>query len=155
MVSPSASLDMSSIWTSNVTLTFAPFDAKGVLVASFPFESVMPTQSASPTWVMSYVAAADADGANASKRPVASRPVIRRAMRLSMSHRLPGLSYRRLRRLADRIGMRARRQAPPRIVVRFRLVNVPPVSGIAVRVMSVHCAYKVVGLSMAIVSPGL
>lgn len=146
---------MSSIWTPNVTLTFAPFDAKGVLVASFPFESVMPTQLASPTCVMSYVVVADADGAKANKSPVANRPAIRRVMRLSMSHRLPGLFYRRLRRLADRIGMRARRQAPPRIVVRFRLVNVPPVSGIAVCVVSAHCAYRVVGLSMAIVSPGL
>ena len=146
---------MSSIWTPNVTLTFAPFDAKGVLVASFSFESVMPTQLASPTCVMSYVAAADADGANASRSPAASTPATRRVMCLSMSHRLPGLFYRRLRRLADRIGMRARRQAPPRIVVRFRLVNVPPVSGIAVCVVSAHCAYRVVGLSMAIMSPGL
>lgn len=146
---------MSSIWTPNVTLTFAPFDAKGVLVASFSFESVMPTQLASPTCVMSYVVVADADGAKASRSPAASTPAIRRVMRLSMSHRLPGRFYRRRRRLADRIGMRARRQAPPRIVVRFRLVNVPPVSGIAVCVVSAHCAYRVVGLSMAIMSPGL
>ena len=156
MVSPSASLDMSSIWTPNVTLTFAPFDAKGVLVASVPFASVILTQLASPTCVMSYVVVADADGAKANKRPAASTPATRRVMCLSMSHRLPGLFYRRLRRLADRIGMRARRQAPPpRIVVRFRLVNVPPVSGIAVCVVSAHCAYRVVGLSMAIMSPGL
>ena len=146
---------MSSMRRRTVAVTCRPSDAVVWPDSSLPFASVTPTQSASPTWVMSYVAAACADGAKANKRPAASRPAIRRVMRLSMSHRLPGRFYRRLRRLADRIGMRARRQAPPRIVVRFRLVNVPPVSGIAVCVVSAHCAYRVVGLSMAIVSPGL
>lgn len=146
---------MSSMRRRTVAVTCRPFDAVVWPDSSLPFASVTPTQLASPTWVMSYVAAADADGANASRSPVAIRPATRRVMCLSMSHRLPGLSYRRKRRLADRIGMRARRQAPPRIAVRFRLVNVPPVSGIAVCVVSAHCAYRVVGLSMAIVSPGL
>ena len=153
-VSPSRRAPMSSMRRRTVAVPCRPFDAVVWPDSSLPFEVTL-TQSASPTWVISYVAAADADGANASRSPAASTPAIRRVMRLSMSHRLPGRFYRRRRRLADRIGMRARRQAPPRIVVRFRLVNVPPVSGIAVCVVSAHCAYRVVGLLMAIMSPGL
>lgn len=112
MASPSLSAAISSIpiWMEAVTGTL--FDATVCSDSSLPFE-VTPTQLASPTWVMSYVAAADADGANASRSPAASTPAIRRVMRLSMSRRLPGRFYWRLRRLADRIGMRARRQAPP------------------------------------------
>ena len=111
-VSPSRRAPMSSMRRRTVAVTCRPSDAVVWPDSSLPFEVTL-TQSASPTWVMSYVAAADADGANASRSPAASTPATRRVMRLSMSHRLPGLFYRRLRRLADRIGMRAKRQAPP------------------------------------------